>query len=251
MKMTKLFFVSLFSFLLLFIQGACIEINEVVQMKENGSALLNLSIFVPDIEDKKGSTNVKSKNPADIAKSLAEGDIDNIKFLGEQEKKMNGLNQVSLNFELSSLKDSVKLYQKIEEAEKANPEKKESDKNKAAFDKIFSQSRYEIKKDKSGTITISREFKPTPDLLKKASKKQNKKDPNDFSNEMGDMGDLFVNMIYVSFEFFSPTEIISSNAQQQFGNNLRWKTSLGYLMKNKMTMEIKIKSSPALEKMIK
>jgi len=248
MKITKLFFVS---FLLLFIQGACIEINEVIQMKDNGSALLNLSIFVPDIEDKKNPNNkteVKGKKPEDIAKSLGQGDIENIKFLGEQEKKVNGLNQVSVNFELTSIKDNFKLYQKLDALDKGSSEKKEDDKTQIAFNKIFADSHYTLKKDGAGNVLITREFKPTPELLKKPVKKASKDGQPDFSNEMGD---IFVNMIYINFEFFSPTEVISSNAQEQFGRNLRWKTSLGYLMKNKLVMEIKIKSSPELEKLLK
>lgn len=248
MKITKLSLVFLSSCLLLFIQGACIEINEVVQMKEDGSTLLNLSIFVPDIPDKKGAaTSAQGKKPEDIAKSLGQANIPGIKFLGEQDKKINGLNQVSLNFELASLQDIAKLYQTIDEAEKASAEKKEGN-PQASFDHIFSKSPYTIKKDSSGNILISREFKPDPKSLKPKPKKVKKEGELDFGDEMGD---IFLNMIYITYEFFSPSEIISSNAQQQFGNNLRWKTSLGYLMKNPLKLEMKIKSSPDLDKMLK
>ncbi len=245
MKITKLLFIS---FLLLFIQGACIEINEVVQMKEDGSALLNLSIFVPDIPDKKGSTtSVKSKKPENIAKSLGQVTVPGIKFLGEQEKKINGLNQVSLNFEFTSLKDIAKLYKAIDEEAKNDAQKKD-EKPQVAFDSIFSKSPYEIKKDSSGNILISREFKPDPQSLKQKPKTPNKDMEAGLNDEMGE---VFLNMIYITYEFFSPTDIISSNAQQQFGRNLRWKTSLGYLMKNPLKLEVKIKSSPELEKLLK
>lgn len=249
MKITKLSFVFIFSCLLLFIQGACIEINEVIQMKEDGTTLLNLSIFVPDVPDDKASskTSAKGKKPEDIAKSLAGANISGIKFLGEQEKKINGLNQVSLNFELASLQDISKLYQTIDEAEKASDEKKGAN-PQASFDHIFSKSPYTVKKDSSGNIIITREFKPDPKNLKPKPKVKKKEGDLDFGDEMGD---VFLNMIYITYEFFSPTDIISSNAQQQFGRNLRWKTSLGYLMKNPLKMEIKIKSSPELEKILK
>lgn len=247
MKITKSFLIFCLSCLLLFIQGACIEINEVVQMKEDGSTLLNLSIFVPDIPDKKGSsTTTKGKKPEDIAKGLGQANIPGIKFLGEQEKKINGLNQVSMNFELPSIQDISKLYKAMDTETKSEDEKKEGN-PQVAFDSIFSKSPYVIKKDSSGNLLITREFKPDPKNLKPKPKKAKKEGDLDFSDEMGD---IFLNMIYITYEFFSPTEIISSNAQQQFGNNLRWKTSLGYLMKNPMKMEIKIKGSPELEKAI-
>lgn len=246
MKTTKWALFCLYSLLLLFIQGACIEINEVAQMKEDGSALLNLSIFVPDIDEKKnGKTEVKGKKPEEIAKGLSQVRVSGVKFLGEQEKKVNGLNQVSLSFDLSSLRDNAKLYQALDTLDKASTEKKEGDKTQLAFDKIFSNSPYVLRKDGSGNILITREFKPTPELLKKPAKKPSKDGQADFSDEMGD---IFLNMIYINFEFFSPTEVISSNAQEQFGRNLRWKTSLGYLMKNRLRMEMKIRSSPELEK---
>lgn len=250
MKTTKFALIFLYSLLLLFIQGAYIEINEVVQMKEDGATLLNLSVFVPDIDDKKNSkSDVKGKKPEDIAKGLAQANVAGIKFLGEQEKKVNGLNQVSLNFELSSIRDNIKLYQALDTLDKASTtDKKEDDKPQAAFDKIFSNSPYLVRKDGSGNIVITREFKPTPELLKKPVKKAPKDGQMDFSD---DMGDIFLNMIYINFEFFSPTDVISSNAQEQFGRNLRWKTSLGYLMKNPLKIEMKIKGSPELEKILK
>lgn len=248
MKTTKLFMITAISCLFLFIQGACIEINEIVQLKDNGNTQLNLSIFVPDMPDKKGSkTTTQGKKPEDIAKSLGQANIPGIKFLGEQERKMNGLNQVSINFELPHLTDIAKLYQAMDTDSKSDSGKKE-DNPQVAFDSIFSKSPYHLKKDSSGNVLITREFKPDPKNLKPKPKKAKKEGDLDFGDEMGDM---FLEMIYINFEFFSPTEVVSSNAQQQFGNNLRWKTSLGYLMKNPLKMEIKIKSSPELEKILK
>jgi hypothetical protein len=127
---------------------------------------------------------------------------------------------------------------------KGDPKSKDKKKGKEAFDQLLSKSSYQVKKNKTGTFTITRGFKP-PKLPKK---KKADKGEGKMNQELEEM---FLNMFRFKFEVFVPGDVGSNNAEMVFGNNLRWETTFGYLTRNPMMMEFEIPSTPELAKSLK
>ena len=163
-----------------------------------------------------------------------------VQLKSREEKTEYGKTTFTLSAAMNSLAGIGQIYQGIGKAEADEKEKKGG---KEVFDEIFSKKNdYQVKKTKDGHLLITRSFAPP----KNAKKKPEKKDKN--SAELSkDMETMMLNAMTFQFEFFSPTEVIRSNATQVFGNNLRWDVSLGYLSEKPFKMEIEIAATPELE----
>lgn len=219
----------------------CIEFDEVVQLRPDGHVDFTLTVLVPELPDKK--TDDKTK---DMDKELEEvfNALGGAKLLGKGEETKFGKQRVWFSASLPSLNTLGDIYSGIGKGSKAEDSKKaEMQKGREALDHIFSQrSNYKVEKTKQGSLRISREFKPGKIKEKKPDKKD--KESEELSKNMEEM---MMNSMTFRFEFFSPTEVLSSNATGKFGQVLRWEASLGYLSKNPFKMEFEIAATPELE----
>ena len=57
--------------------------------------------------------------------------------------------------------------------------------------------------------------------------------------------------MFIRFELFVPTKVITTNAGEVFGQDLRWESNLGYMLKNPLQLSVEIESTPELEAKIK
>ena len=236
MKKLALVFQACLCFLLV----GCIEFDEVTQLRPDGGVDFTLTVLVPEMPDKKGDDKTKDMNREleEVFSALA-----GAKLLGRGEELKYGKQRVWFSASLPSLKTLGDIYSGLGK-NSAKEEKGESKKSREALDHIFSQrSDYRVEKTKQGTLKISREFKPGKFKDKKPEKKESK-DAEELSKNMEEM---MMNSMTFRFEFFSPTEILSSNATGKYGQALRWEASLGYLSKNPFKMEMEIAATPELE----
>lgn len=217
----------------------CLEFNEVTQLKPDGTVDFTLSIQLPDFPDKKKEDEKQKEAERDI-EEMFQKMAGSVQLKGKTEKTEYGKTTFTLAAAMDSLSGIGRIYQGIGKAE-SGKEKKEG---KEVFDEIFSQKNdYRVKKGGSNSLIITRSFVPPKKAKKKAEKKKDK-DSVEFSK---DMEVMMLNAMTFQFEFFSPTEVIRSNATQVFGNNLRWDVSLGYLSEKPFQMEIEIAATPELE----
>lgn len=221
--------------------GACLEWHELTQINSDGSVNYELRITVPEIPEKD-----KKKAPGDdvekeISDLLKETNVKGLTPVGGDDKKVNGMNVFSIRLKGDSL---LRLNQLYETIGKGDPKSKDKKKGKEAFDQLLSKSAYKVKKNKTGTLTITRGFTP-PKLPKK---KKADKGEGKMNQELEEM---FLNMFRFKFEIFVPGDVVSNNAELVFGNNLRWETTMGYLTQNVMMMEFEIPSTAELAKSLK
>ena len=127
-------------------------------------------------------------------------------------------------------------------AKKGPKDSSEKDKKgKESFDQLLSTSMFKVKKTKGGNLKITRKF--TPPKIKKPKKKEKGKEK--FNQELEQ---AFMNMLRFRYEIFVPTEVIETNATQVFGKDLRWETTLGYLLKSPFEINVEIQGTPELVK---
>lgn len=238
MKKLALVFQACLCFLLV----GCIEFDEVVQLLPDGGVDFALTVLVPEMPDKKAEDKTKDMN-----RELEEvfGALAGAKLIGKGEETKFGKQRVWFSASLPSLETLGDIYSGIGKGGKESGAEKKAElqKGREALDHIFSQrSNYKVEKTKQGTLKISREFKPGKIKEKKVDKKD--KETEELSKNMEEM---MMNSMTFRFEFFSPTEILSSNATGKYGQSLRWEASLGYLSKNPFKMEFEIASTPELE----
>lgn len=237
-------FKYIFLILALIFLPSCLEMNELIQLQNNGSALFTLRISIPEFPEKgkKGPGSGKEDFEKEIGEMFAKTSYKGLELVSKKEEKVFGINNFILQIKANKLGDLQKFYSGM----KADKKGKKSDEGKEAFDELFVKSPYKIKKTKQGTIRISRSFFP-PKIKKKKEKSGDKK-----KDQFGKgLEEAFSNMFRIRFEFMSPTRVISSNAQRSFGKDLRWETTLGYLMKNPYDIQIEIDASPELEANLK
>lgn len=234
MKLTSLAGIALTLSLL----TGCLEFNEVTQLKPDGSVDFTLSIQLPDFPDKKKDDEKQKEAERDI-EAMFQQMAGAVQLKGKTEKTEYGKTTFTLAAAMDSLTRIGQIYQGIGKAESG----KEKQDGKEVFDEIFSQKNdYQVKKGGNNSLIITRSFAPPKKPKKKPEKKD--KDSVEFSK---DMETMMMNAMTFQFEFFSPTEVIRSNATQVFGNNLRWDVSLGYLSEKPFKMEIEIAGTPELE----
>jgi len=220
---------------------ACIEFDEVTQLRPDGSADFTLTVLIPELPEKKTDEKAKDveKEIEEVFQALGAG----AKLTGRGEETKFGKQRVWFSASLNSLRSLGDIYSGLGKGS-GKASKAETKKGRDAFDNLFSQRNdYRIEKGKAGTLKISREFKPGKIKEKKPEKKSSK-EAEELSKNMEEM---MMNSMTFRFEFLSPTEIVSSNATGRFGNLLRWDASLGYLSRNPFKMEMEIASTPELE----
>lgn len=228
----------LFAVLTLSLLTACLEFDEVTQLKPDGSVDFTLSIQLPDLPDKKQDNEKQKETQRDI-EEVFQKLSGAVQLKGKEEKTEYGKTTFTISASMDSLARIGQMYQALGKSD-SQQEKKDG---KEIFDELFSQqASYRVQKTKRNSLLISRSFSP-PKKAKAKPAKQGK-DTEAFSK---DMEGIMLNAMTFQFEFFSPTEILSSNATQRFGNNLRWDVSLGYLSEKPFKMEIEIASTPELE----
>ena len=235
-----------FSFFLLFVvfcMTSCLEMTERIQLNPDGSSDISLHISLPDIpDDKKKSAPAKEKDlDKEVEAVFSSVQKDGLSLKKGREETITGIKYFTLIGSAEKIYDLKNLYFQMKKGGK----NKEEDKSKEAFEEIFSKSRFEVKKTKKGVLQITRSFSP-PKIkkLKKSSKKVKNQEA-----ELGkELEDAFLNVFRIRFEFHSPTKVVHSNAPTVFGRDLRWETTLGYLMKNSFDIKIEIESTPELEK---
>ena len=225
---------------LCFLLVGCIEFGEVTQLRPDGSVDFTLTVLVPEMPDKKTDSKTQDMNREleEVFAALA-----GAKLLGRGDETKFGKQRVWFSASLPSLKTLGDIYSGLGKGS-AKEDKESPKKSREALDQLFSQrSEYRVVKTKQGSLKISREFKPGKIKEKKPEKKESK-EAEELSKEMEEM---MMNSMTFRFEFFSPTEVLSSNATGKFGQTLRWEASLGYLSKNPFKMEFEIASTPELE----
>lgn len=225
---------------LCFLLVGCIEFDEVTQLRPDGGVDYTLTVLVPEMPDKKTDNKTQDMNREleEVFQALG-----GAKLLGRGEETKYGKQRVWFSASLPSLKTLGDIYSGLGKGS-AKETKESPKKSREALDHLFSQrSDYRVQKTKQGTLKISREFKPGKIKEKKPEKKESK-EAEELSKEMEEM---MMNSMTFRFEFFSPTEILSSNATGKFGQTLRWEASLGYLSKNSFKMEFEIASTPELD----
>lgn len=237
----------LFMAVLFFSLAACLEFNEVVQLKRDGSALLTLVIKMPDIVDKdKKSEDAQSKDLKDSAEDLLGGLSQGYQIVDQGQRQVNGLNLFTLSVSLPSLEGVKELYRHTGFKKKEGG-KAEVSKGKDSFERIFLRSEhFKVKKTKEGTLLITRSFAAPKDGDKASSPKNDKGKEKDKEMEKmnQELEDAMLNAFYFTFEFVSPTEVKSSNATRVVGNTYRWETTFGFLSRNQFTMELEIADLP-------
>jgi hypothetical protein len=223
------------------LMAGCIEFDEVVQLRPDGAADFTLIIMVPELPEKDGDPKSKDVNKEieEVFQTLGAA----AKLTGRGEKTEYGKQRIWFSAFLPSLRSLGDIYSGLGKGS-AKDKKDGMKEGREAIDHIFSQrSDYKIEKTKQGSLKISREFKPGKPPKKKAEKKENKQQEELSKN----MEEMMMNSMTFRFEFFSPTEVLSSNATGKFGQALRWEASLGYLSKSPFKMEMEIASTPELE----
>ena len=220
---------------------ACIELDEVTQLRPDGGVELTLTVLVPELPETQ-----KNEKGQDVDRELEEvfqALGSSAKLTGRGEETKYGKQRIWFSASLPSLRSLGDIYSSLGKG--SGKESKESEKkSREAIDHIFSQrSDYRVERTKQGSLKISREFKPGKPGSKKADKKSSKENEELSKN----MEEMMMNSMTFRFEFFSPTEVLSSNATGKYGQALRWEASLGYLSKNPFKMEVEIASTPELE----
>lgn len=218
--------------------SGCLEFSEFTQIQSDGSVNYELRITIPDFPEKDKKKDPDKDVEKDIAEFMKETHVKGLTPVGNEDKKVDGLKIMAIKLKGNSLLDLNGLYASIGKGPKEKGDKK---KGKEAFDQLFAKSGYQVKKTKSGTLKISRAFTPPKMPKAKKSDEGEKKMNKEFE-------EMFMNMFRFKFEVFVPTELVQSNAEMVFGNNLRWESTFGYLTKNPMTMEFEIRSNPELDK---
>lgn len=246
-KTSKIFLMLL---TVLWIPG-CLELYELTQPKSDGSGTLTLRISLPDFpdkEDKEGQGKDKDIEK-EIEESFKTSGLKGIELLDKSEADEFGLKSFTLKVGSQKMTNLPKIYTAMKAADekKGSSKKNKSKKSKEALNELFTKSPYRIKKTKNNSIIITRKFSPPKALMKKTKSKEGKKQ-EELSKELEE---TFLNAFRLSFEFMSPTQVISSNAPVQFGNDLRWQTTLGYLVKNPFEIRMEIEATPEMLKNLK
>ncbi len=235
----------LFIFLtLLIVPGTgCLEFHEVVELKADGTAQLTLQIKLPDIAKKKKDPSENKDVEAGV-QELMGGLSKAFKLEKNITREEFGIATFQLVVSIPSLNEVKELYRQVDLKEKEG-KKEEVKKSKDEFEQLFVKGEhFKIKRSKEGTLKITRTF--TPPKAGKAKPSKAKKGDKESENLNQEIEDAVLNAFYFTFEFLSPTEVKSSNAQWVVGNTYRWETTLGYLVKNPFTMEIEIAETPEL-----
>jgi len=248
----RYFYYLLLPFFAIFFVG-CLEIEEITQLTPNGSAELALRISLPDFPaaKKKGGPSKSEAIEENIEDAIQVRPLKGIELLDREEKNVYGLKVFTLKVRADKLARITSLYSamKGKGKEKKKSKGKEKDKkSRDAMDQLFTKTPFKVKR-KENRILITRSFVPLPPEKKKGKKAHEKEQKKD--NLSQELEETFMNMVRITFEFRSPTKVLDSNAQYFDGQELRWETTLGYLVKNPLEMRIEIESTPELKNGIK
>ncbi len=243
-------------FLILFSLSACFQFEEVLQLSENGEILMDFQMKIP-MEPGQGKKDKKPTPSDPTLKGLKEGlrqeEIAPLKLIKVKEESRDGYVWGGFTLSAPSLKDLKKFYQNFDL--KSSPPKvplgdEKPSNEKAGKDKVLEETLakgdFKIQKLKNGHLLITRTFTPPPAQIEKKSAARQKNGKQEESAQNPEDG--LMDIVSFRFEFISPTNVISTNAQQQYGRSLRWSTNLGYLTSKPFKMEMEIESNPALDR---
>ena len=162
-KIFNLLFILLISWGL----SGCIELYELIQLKADGTAVWTFRVSIPDFPDKKqkGKTGEDDvdEGMADIFSSINKKGL---QLVEREEEVKYGLKIFSIKVAANQLEDINQIYKGMGEKKNKSGKKK---KGKDELDQLYGGSPIKVKKNKDGSLKISRTFKP-PKIKKKKAK---------------------------------------------------------------------------------
>jgi hypothetical protein len=208
------------------LMAGCLDIEEKVTIQPDGpaSALLKIRLYLP-----KGG---KDEAPPDLdikAEGIGRG-IEGFESATVTTREAFGQVISEIALKARSWKALAGAYDTLPR----EPEKKDSG---VDVDRIFTQKGFWQLKKKGNSILMTRTFVP-------AKKKKAKK----ADEGMGDLVAMITGSMKLRIELDVPSDVVSSNAEEQDGRALRWVIPLDWLSSHKVVLKAEIESTPELEK---
>jgi hypothetical protein len=214
------------------ILAGCLEIEERVSIAEDGVSKLNFTmrLVVPADQIK--------KNPMDEAK----GELSNVGsgvegITVEKFEVRDEYGQMILDLDLKA--DS---FNALRNAYATFPKEKKRGKKPdggEVIEKLFSKKGFYAIKKKGKNIVLERR------IGIKRKKRKSKGEDKDIDALMSMFGGIMLH-----FDLMVPSKVVSSNAEDVYGNMLRWTIPLNYLDGHEVTLRAEIESTPELAKAI-
>ena len=216
------------------IMAGCLEIEERVSIEPDGTAGLDfkMRLVVPADQMK--------KNPMDEAKgelsSVGSG-VDGVTVEKFEVRDEYGQMILDLDLKADSFKALRNSYATFPKPDKSGKKAGGGD----VIEKLFSKKGFYTIKKRGKKLVIERKVG-----IKRRKKKSKGKDKDkDIEALMSMLGGIMLH-----FDLVVPSKVISTNAQDTYGNTLRWAIPLNYLDGHEVKLRAEIESTPELAKSI-
>ncbi|MDX1386527.1 MAG: hypothetical protein R3257_02980, partial [bacterium] len=209
-------FLRLFFVLFLFCTVGCLEIGEIIKLNNDGSVDYTMRISIPEMPEKGGKKSKADQKEMedDIQEFFSVTMGKGLNFVDKSDQELFGIKVFTLKLKAEKLTDLNQFYKKLAEKGSAKEKGEKDKKGKEAFDQLYSKALFKVKKNKKGTLTITRSFTPPKIKEKKIKDKDKEKMGKEFEQ-------LFMNMLRFRFEIIVPTQVVETNGTQWIPGDLR------------------------------
>lgn len=214
-----------------FLFTGCFELEEQVSIDPTGpaSALIKLRLTLPQGQKAdKGAKGIEIKSD-EIGKG-----IDGFESAKASVRELYGQIISEVTLKARSFKALAQAYNTLPR-EQGTPQNQE-----IKLDRLFTEKGFYQLKNKGKTILITRTFLPE----KQATQKKKK----DESGGMADMVGMMMGSMQMRLTLKVPSDVVSSNAEDQDGRTLHWVIPLEYVSTHKVVLQAEIQSTPELVK---
>jgi hypothetical protein len=221
--------------LLLPILSGCFEIGERVSIEPDGTAGLDFKMRLVVPEDQR-----KKKNPMEEAKgelSNVGSGVDGVTIEKFEVKDEYGQMILDMDLKADSFKALRNSYATFPKPDKSGKKAEGGE----VIEKLFSKKGFYTMKKKGKKIVIERKI----GIKRRKRKPKGKDKDKDIEALLSMLGGIMLH-----FDLVVPSKVISSNAQDVYGNTLSWVIPLNYLDGHEVKLRAEIESTPELAKAI-
>lgn len=210
--------------------AGCFEIEETVTIDPAGpvSSLIKLRLTMPQGQKKeKGAPGMEIKE-AGIGSGIA--GFESVKVTT---REIYGQLISEILLKARSFKALAETYNTLPK------DQEQQNEQGPKLDQLFTEKGFYQLKHKGNKIVITRTFLPS-------GKKPEKKKADD--QGLGDLMGMMMGSMQLRLELRVPSEVISTNAEEQNGRTLRWVLPIDYLSTHKVVLQAEIEATPELVK---
>ena len=213
--------------------AGCFEVEERVSIAEDGVSKLDfkMRLVLPDDQKKKNPMDEAKGKLGNVGSGVEGVTVENFEVKDEYGQMILNLDLKADSF--SALKNAYATFPKEEKKKGAKPEPGDQ------IEKVFSKKGFYTIKKSGKKLVIERK------IGTKGKKKKSKGKDKDIEMLMSMLGGIMLR-----FDLVLPSKVISSNAEEVYGNTLHWVIPLQYLDGHVVTLRAEIESTPELAKAI-